>query len=616
MKKIVWILISCIMVLSLVLASCGDDTTEKTTTDDDSDDVVRITESETSLDTDGVDKGETTSSSDQPRYGGTLNLALGSDITSFELCYKGSPVPQPTIGVTNDPLWAGDWAKGPAGTGETDWRMSEDVFDNKIGFIAESWEWSADFETNEGTLVYQIRPGIHFALNPDSEASRLVNGREITADDVVYTLDQIVRNPNSYTYAAAQALRDAEITKTGEWEVTVKVPADALTSAISRLGIWGRPIPEEVIDKYGSLVDWRNSVGPGPFMLVDYVAGSAATFDRNPDYWQKNPAGPGLGDQLPYLNHLKWFIIPDQSTREAAIRTGKVDQMYLVNWETAISIRKLAPDILEAEMPAEGGWATKWRVDREPFTDVRVRQALIMATDLEEIRDTLNGGLGQIMTWPFVYHPSYADLYLSLDDPMCPENVREIYTYNPEKAKQLLADAGYPDGFKTEAISQTNEADFYSVLADMWSKVGVELEIKVMEIGALAGTLATKNHKAIGALGLSPVGTFFDAGDFTGTGITNVSCVDDPLVNQTFEEVRKVMVSDQKAAMKLVKDLMPYFLEQAFALPRPTAPTYNFWWPWIKNYTGEIYLGFGVGSANYWPTYIWLDQDLKESMGY
>jgi peptide/nickel transport system substrate-binding protein len=137
-----------------------------------------------------------------------------------------------------------------------------------------------------------------------------------------------------------------------------------------------------------------------------------------------------------------------------------------------------------------------------------------------------------------------------------------------------------------------------------------------MEIGALAGTLATKNHKAIGALGLSPVGTYFDAGDFTGTGITNVSCVDDPLVNKTFEEVRKVMVSDEKGAMKLVKDLMPYFLEQAFALPRPTAPTYNFWWPWIRNYTGEIYLGFGVGSANYWPTYVWLDQDLKESMGY
>jgi ABC-type transport system substrate-binding protein len=231
------------MTISLLLASCGDETTEKKSTEDDTEDVVKITESETSLDTDGIDEEEEKLPSDQPRYGGTLNLALSSDITSFELCYKGSPVPQPTIGVTNDPLWAGDWAKGPAGTGETDWRMSEDIFGNKTGFVAESWEWSADFETNEGILIYHIRPGIHFTLNPDSEASLMVNGREVTTDDVVYTLDQIVRNPNSYTHAAAPALRDAEITKTGEWEVTVKVPADALISAVSRLGIWGRPIP-------------------------------------------------------------------------------------------------------------------------------------------------------------------------------------------------------------------------------------------------------------------------------------------------------------------------------------------------------------------------------------
>jgi len=444
----------------------------------------------------------------------------------------------------------------------------------------------------------------------------MVGGREVTADDVVFTLDQVVRNPKSYTYAAAQALRTAEITKTGPWEVTVKTTADALVSAISRLGIWCRPIPPEVMDTYGNLADWRNSVGAGPFMLTDYVTGSAAIFDRNPNYWHTNPVGPGQGDQLPYIDHLRWLIISDLSTRQAALRTGKIDEMWMVNWEQAITVRSTGPDLLEAEMPAEGGWHTKWRVDTPPFDDVRVRQALMMATDFETIRDTLNGGLGGIHTWPFVYHPSYADLYLALDDPMCPDSVRELYSYNPEKAKALLTEAGYPEGFKTHALITSGEADFFSVLADMWSEVDVELELRVMEGGARAGMLATKKHTAISALGLSPVGTFFDAGDFTGTGITNVSCIDDPLVNSTFEKVRQVMVSDQKEAMRLVKELMPYFLEQAFALPMPVAPSYNFWWPWVKNYSGELYLGFGVGSANYWPTYIWLDQDLKKSMGY
>ena len=618
MKKALWVFISCLMVLSLVIASCEETTTGGTVSDDGSDDTVKIVKSETPGETAEVKKDEPVEKeTGKPVYGGTLTLSLGSDISSFELCYKGSPVPQPTIGVTNDPLWAGDWAKGPAGgygTGVTDWKMSEDIFGNKAGFIAEGWEWSADFETGEGVLVYQIRQGLNFTLNTDTEASRLVGGREMTADDVVYTLDRIVRNENSYTHAAAPALRDAEITKTGPWEVTIKMPADALISAVSRLGIWGRPIPKEVIDTFGSLVDWKNSVGVGPFMITDYIAGSAVTFDRNPSYWHTNPVGPGQGDQLPYIDHLKWTIIPDQSTREAGIRTGKIDEMYLVGWESAINIRNTAPELMEAEMPAEGGWATKWRVDKAPFDDVRVRQALIMAIDNDMIRDTLNGGLGQTLTWPFVYHPSYADLYLSYDE--MPDNVKEIYTYNPDKAKALLIEAGYPDGFKTEALCTSGEADYYSVLADMWSKIGVELELKVMEIGAMAGILATKKHEGMAALGLSPVGTFFDAGDFTGTGITNISCLDDPHVNETFEQVRRVMVDDEKAAMGLVKDLMPYFLELAVALPRATAPTFNFWWPWIQNYSGEIYIGFGVGSANYWPTYIYLDEDLKQSMGY
>ncbi len=618
-KKIVWMLVSLLMVLSLVITSCAPkEVEEKKAEEKAAVKVVEKAEKEVA-EKEVVEKEKGLLPPEVPKYGGTLTLALAGDILSFDLLYAGQPIPQPPLGLTNDPLWAGDWAKGPAGgygTKETDWRMSEDVFAHKAGWIAESWQWSADFEKNEGTLIYRIRKGVHFTLNPDSEASRLVNGREVTADDVVYTLEQLVCNPRSYIYAAAPALRTAEITKTGPWEVTVKTKAEALASAISRLGLWCRVIPREVMAKYGSLADWRVSVGAGPFMLVDYVPGSGALFHRNPNYWQKNPVGPGKGDQLPYIDRVRWLIIADTSTRQAALWTGKIDEMWGVNWEQAITIRQMAPKLLEAEMPAEGAWHTKWRVDMVPFNDVRVRRALMMATDFEAIRRDLNGGLGQIHTWPFVYHPSYADLYLALDDPMMPESVRELYIYNPEKAKALLKEAGYPNGFKTHALITASEADYFSVLADMWSKVGVELELRIMEAGARASILARKEHTAISCLGLSPVGTFFDAGDFTGGGITNVSCINDPIVNETFERVRKAMIVDQKEAMRMVKELMPYFLGQAYALPTPVAPTFNFWWPWVQNYSGEIYLGFGVGSAYTWPTFIWLDQNLKKSMGF
>ncbi len=71
--------------------------------------------------------------------------------------------------------------------------------------------------------------------------------------------------------------------------------------------------------------DWRNSVGTGPFMLTDFVSNSKATFVRNPNYWMKNPCGPGEGDQLPYVDGVKLLIIPDPATAVSAFRTGKLD---------------------------------------------------------------------------------------------------------------------------------------------------------------------------------------------------------------------------------------------------------------------------------------------------
>jgi pyruvate/oxaloacetate carboxyltransferase len=70
-------------------------------------------------------------------------------------------------------------------------------------------------------------------------------------------------------------------------------------------GLYGKspaPIDPEVVEKYGSGADWRNSVGTGPFMLTDLVASSSATLVRNPNYWDKDPVGPGKGNQLPYLD--------------------------------------------------------------------------------------------------------------------------------------------------------------------------------------------------------------------------------------------------------------------------------------------------------------------------
>lgn len=557
--------------------------------------------------------------SDTPQYGGTLTLSLAGDITNWDL-FNPAFNPPRIFQTTNDPIWAGDWAKGPAGgygTNESDWGMSYDTLAQKIGVNVESWKWTVDAATNQANLVYQVRHGIHFALNPKSDASRLVAGREMNADDVVFTLNLLLHDPRTYMYAAYPDLRTANVTKTGPWEVSIKTAIGSLVTAVYKFGYWGRIEPPEVLAKYGTMQDWKNSVGTGPFMVIDNIPGSSVTMVKNTSYWMKDPVGPGKGNQLPYLDTLRYIIIPDASTRQAALRTGKYDEMRGNSWEDAAQIRKTTPQLKEFAEPIFGSAEIHMRVDQPPFNDIRVRQALLMATDLEAIRKGLNGGLGEVQTWPWPDSKVYHDVYVSLSDPRIPASVRDLYTYNPDKAKALLKEAGFPSGFKTQALMTSSEVDYYSILKDQWAKVGIDLEFMIRESGVKTSLMSTYQHPAITSSGVSQAVMYFTGPNFAGkAGTGNAGMIDDPKINDALDKIRQVMITDEKASMKIWQDLMPYFLGQAYAIPRPVAPVYNFWWPWLKNYSGEVQVGYGLGSYDNWARFVWIDQGLKTSMGF
>ncbi len=477
--------------------------------------------------------------------------------------------------------------------------------------LAESWEFP-----DPDTTIFHIKKGLHWAPNP-SEAGRLMNGREFTGDDVFFNFKRYITERGSVCWVIEPTVTVAmTVTQLDKWTVVLKSPVylGGYPRLVTGNRVW--QMPPEVIQKYGNVLDWRNSVGTGPFMLTDFVSNASATLIRNPNYWDKDPLGPGKGNQLPYVDTVKMLIVTDPSTRLAAIRTARADWISGVLLDDAESLKKTTPKLQVKRFLPGAPYAIGMRQDNPklPFHDVRVRQALMLATDFQSIKNDLYRGEAEILVWPIGPLKELKNIYVPMEE--LPQSVQDLFKYNPQKAKQLLTEAGYPNGFKSKIIvssTPTSDVDFVSVIKAMWAKVGVDLEIQPREFGVY--TSQGRNYdemKLANITGASGIERMFQLRDTT---VSNTSWINDPKVEEAFAEFVKdrLVVTNRPKAEQLFRGLIPYVLEQAYVIPKPTPYTYTFWWPWIKNYRGELnVVSQSVGVS--WIPWAWIDQDLKEQM--
>jgi peptide/nickel transport system substrate-binding protein len=607
-KSIIRASVVFIIILSSLLASCIATTTQ---TPENTSTQTQSTTSVSPTQTPAATSGSTTTKwwdkYGTPQYGGKITFAGGFRGLNLDVYQM--------VAVDNDfwyealftPSWTVD---------RQTWNMTSMFIPEQYwsGNLAESWTI-----TDPATITIQLRQGIHW------QNKAPVNGREFVASDVQSHYDRLLGTGGGYTEPApmyAGMVSNWEsVTATDKYTVVFKFKngsdqnfqsiADNVAlneiEAPEWVALGGGPSATmDISTTDNPLTDWTTAVGTGPWMLTDFISGSTLTFSKNPDYWGYDPRYPQ--NQLPYADTLTLLVISDSSTRLSALRTGKIDTINsgatAVTWQDEAQLLKTNPD-MQVQIIAAGADGVGLRVDKSPFTDIRVRQALDMAIDREAIAKSIYGGsanpdpVGMIIPDYTGYAYAYADW---------PQSLKDQYAYNPTGAKQLLADAGYPDGFDTNVVttSDTTLLQLMQIFKAYFTDIGVNMEINTMDTQAEQAYTRDGKHDQMSYQALAssapPVRTidsFYSKGsDAIYFGLINAP---DTAYDQLHEQVSSA--ADLTTTMQIFQQMDKEIIQQHIIIAGTQYYNYMVWQPWLKGYGGEPTMwGQGLIWSRLWTT--------------
>ena len=323
--------------------------------------------------------------------------------------------------------------------------------------LAESWTVSKDGLTYE----FVLRKGAKFH-----------NGDPVTAEDVKFSLER-------YRGASGKSLKEnvaaVDTPDPGRVRIRLKQPwPDFMTFYSTATGA-GWIVPKKYVEKVGDEGYKKMPVGAGPYRFVSFTPGVELVLEAFDHYWRKTPS----------VKHLVFKVIPDESTRLAALKRGEVDVVYSIRGELAEELQRtpgltLKPAVIQA--PQWVNVLDQWD-PKSPWHDRRVRLAANYAIDRRAINAAITLGHSALTysiipnTFEFFWRPP-------------------AYSYDPARAKQLLAEAGYANGFDAgEYYCDISYANVQEAILNYLQNVGIRAKLRPVERAAFFKEWSEKKYK-------------------------------------------------------------------------------------------------------------------------
>ncbi|MBI2089265.1 MAG: ABC transporter substrate-binding protein [Deltaproteobacteria bacterium] len=424
-----------------------------------------------------------------------------------------------SLGVAG-PLW--DW-------------LTEVTADGKLQpGLATTWKPSGDGLT----WVFRLRQGVKFH-----------DGKEMTAEDVQFSLMEAFRRPEAKSSRAVQfrkGIKDVKVVDRYTVSIHTATPWPTFPFDISNQpGIEGIVLPKHYVQKAGWTAFARRPMGTGAYKFVRHEVGTAIEFEAFKEHWRTPPKFDGL----------RIIVVPEAATRIAMLKTGQVD-IADVSLDEVPELERSGLKIAEDPQPTSVRihlYGTYYD-NAGPIGDTRVRQALNLAINREEMVRTLFRGKGKPAA---VFPPAPISIGYPRD--------LKPYPYDPQRAKKLLAEAGFPNGFaiKLFSLSTGGFAQFQQVaeaVAGYWEAIGVRTSIVPTDLGAFRPLyMASPQSPQV----VGQAGVFVTTGRLNGADDLNIWWTRAGKITQLANNVEELA---KKAAASRTVEEIAQTVEKAFQI--------------------------------------------------